>query len=117
MSTTIGEGPDFAGNGTAQIKIAVTNEKRYLTLEWRMFAGQDNQEAHVTVTVDNDIVKANGVTTDYALVKAETGDPHFTYVYDLNAYIGQTVTITLASVNSSVNHCVFLKALLSASIS
>ena len=117
VSTTIGEGPDFAGNGTAQIKIAVTNEKRYLTLEWRMFAGQDNQEAHVTVTVDNDIVKANGVTTDYALVKAETGDPHFTYVYDLNAYIGKTVTITLASVNSSVNHCVFLKALLSASIS
>ncbi len=117
VSSTIGEGPDFAGNGKAQIKIAVTEAKRYLTVEWRMFNGQDTEEAHVTVTVNKDIVKANGVATDYAVVRAESGDPHFTYVYDLNAYIGQTVTITLASVNSKVNHCVFLKALLSASIS
>ena len=112
----LNEGPDFAGNGKAQIKIAVTEAKRFFTVSWRMFVGQDTQNANVTTSVNEDIVKANGVTTEYAIISSATDDPQ-PYVYDLNAYIGQTVTITLASVNAGVNHCVFLKASLTASIS
>ena len=74
-----------------------------------MFNGQDDNEAHITFSVNKNIVRAIDGTEDYVVVKAEAGDPHFTYVYDLNDYVGEKVTLSLASINN-VNHCVFLKA-------
>lgn len=112
---SINEGPDFAGSGTASIKIALTAEKRYFSVTWRMFVGQDTEKAKVSTTLDSHIIKAIGVDTDYVTVEAATGDPHFTYVYDFNDYLGKTVTLSLSSINNSVNHCVFLSAKLSAS--
>ncbi len=107
---SINEGPDFAGSGKASIKIALTTEKRYFSVSWRMFVNQDTDKAKVTTSVDGDIVKANGVDTEYVTVEAGVGDPHFTYTYDFANYIGKTVTLTLASINKNVNHCVLLSA-------
>ncbi len=112
---SINEGPDFAGNGSAAIKINLTEEKRYFTVTWRMFVNQDTDKARVLTMVDKNTVKAIGVTTEYVLVEAAEGDPHFTYIYDFSDYIGSTVTITMTSINKAVNHCVFLNAKLSAS--
>lgn len=113
---SINEGPDFGGSGKASIKIDLTSEKRYFSVTWRMFVGQDNAKAKVNTTLDGNIIKANGVDTDYVTVEAGVGDPHFTYTYDFGEYLGKTVTLTLASVNKAVNHCVFLSASLSAEI-
>lgn len=99
----VSEGVDFAGNGNAQIKITPTAETKFLNLTLRMFQNQDTSKAKFQVSVNNTVLNS---TKDLAYVEIEISDTKTTFAYDLTNYIGQEITLKLASINSDVNHCV-----------
>ena len=85
-------------------EITVTEDCKYLNIQVRMFNGQDTNNPHLALKVGDSYVKVVGTNDNYANIQIR--DDGRVYTYDLSAYVGQTITVTLVQEQAEVNHCV-----------
>lgn len=100
----VGEGYDMQAGCTLEKEITVTEDCKYLNIQVRMFNGQDTNNPHLALKVGDSYVKVVGTNDNYANIQIR--DDGRVYTYDLSAYVGQTITVTLVQEQSEVNHCV-----------
>lgn len=112
FNTGVGEGVDFNGAGsTAEIILDITADLPYFTVGLRQFVGQDTVNATLGLYVNDTFLNtASGEQYAYS----EIQDTAYLWSWDLSSYVGQTVTLKLASFTSSANHCVVTLARLNA---
>lgn len=100
----VGEGYDMQAGCTLEKEITVTEDCKYLNIQVRMFNGQDTNNPHLALKVGDSYVKVVGTNDNYANIQIR--DDGRVYTYDLSAYVGQTITVTLVQEQAEVNHCV-----------
>jgi hypothetical protein len=104
-TNTINEGVDLASSGSVSYTYSVADATKILKVNSRIFSGQETVQPQLEVMVGTTIIKANGLTTDTASLAIDTDNTQI-FQYDLSAYVGQSVTITVLSVQGSNNHLV-----------
>jgi len=104
-ASTINEGVDLGASGSASYAYSVADATKVLKINSRTFSGQETVQPQLEVKVGATIIQANGLTTDAASLAIDT-DATQTFQYDLSAYLGQSVTVQVLSVQGSNNHLV-----------
>jgi hypothetical protein len=97
----VGEGFDInsydnSTRSSCSALISIPQNKTIMKVRARVFSGQDDNEHHMVVRVNGVVVKSAGQTENYTVQPGNTDAP-FDYFYDLTAYAGKTVEVSIAN--------------------